>query len=65
MRTWRLSTAMKPWRNTREANTGSATNGQSPAAKRLTYSELDISDDRTELADHGSNSSRGLSILRN
>src|SRR5215469_12070561 len=34
---------VKPCRNTREAKTGSATKGNLFAAKRLTYSELDIS----------------------
>src|SRR5712671_1683030 len=40
--TKRRFTTMKPWRNTREAKTGSATNGNFFAANRLTYSELDI-----------------------
>src|SRR5258708_20581877 len=56
--------AIKPWRNTREAKTGSATNGHFPAAYRLTYSELDISEaSNSSLPTIRSNSSRGLSML--
>src|SRR5215469_10009217 len=36
-------TVMKPWRKTREGNTGSATISLRPAASRLKTSELDIS----------------------
>jgi hypothetical protein len=63
--TLRVSTAMKPCRNTREGNAGNATNGHSPfpAAKRDTNSELDISEaSNSSLPAMRSNSSRGLSI---
>lgn len=39
-----LFTQMKPWRKTREGNTGIATKLRSPAARRVTYSEVDISE---------------------
>src|SRR6266566_3350889 len=38
-----LLTVMKPWRKTREGNTGSATISLRPAASRLKTSVLDIS----------------------
>ena len=42
--TWLRLTVTKPWRNTRDGNTGIATISRRPAAMRVMKSELDISE---------------------
>jgi hypothetical protein len=57
---------MKLWRNTREANTGIATNGHCPPTKREMYSELENSEaPYSSLAAMLSKMTRGLSSTRN